>query len=151
VGFFLNKLMKISKMEKADIPTVALLAEQLGYPSDLQKISERFNKIMFHPDYALFVAKSDTQEITGWIQINKETMSLIEEAHAEVTALVVSENFRGHGIGKSLLKKAEAWARENQIKLIRLRSNVKRIDAHRFYLREGYETSKVSNLFTKIL
>jgi len=78
-------------------------------------------------------------------------MSLIEEPHAEVAALVVNENFRGHGIGKSLLQAAETWAKEKQVKLIRLRSNVKRTDAHRFYLKEGYETSKASNLFTKLL
>jgi len=138
-------------METADLPAVTLLAEQLGYPSNLQNVSERFNKISSHHDYALFVAKSDTKEIIGWIQINKETMSLIDDAHAEVAALVVNENFRGHGIGKSLLQTAEAWAKENQIKVIRLRSNMKRTDAHRFYLREGYETSKTSNLFTKLL
>ena len=59
------------------------------------------------------------------------------------------EHHRGQGIGKILLKQAEEWAREKSIPLVRIRSNVKREDTRRFYLREGYELSKIANFFTK--
>jgi GNAT superfamily N-acetyltransferase len=141
--------MKIVKMTESDLPSVILLAKQLGYPINLQDASFRFKKINSHLDYALYVAKSSSDEILGRIQVNKEPTSLLVDNFADIAALVVDENVRGKGVGKELLKNAESWASENRIQLIRVRSNIKRTDAHRFYIREGYETSKTANMFTK--
>jgi GNAT superfamily N-acetyltransferase len=141
--------MKILKMTESDLSSVILLAKQLGYPINLQDATFRFKKINSHSDYALFVAKSNSNEILGYIQVNKEPTSLLVDNFADIAALVVDENARGKGIGKELLNIAESWARENMIELVRVRSNIKRTDAHRFYIREGFETSKTANMFTK--
>lgn len=143
--------MKIFKMERDDLPSVNLLANQLGYPTSLQEIQDRFQSILNHPDYALYVAKSTDHEILGWIQINKQPLSLLTGPTVEVAALVVDENCRGQGIGKALLQVAEKWALENNITTVQLRSNISRQDAHRFYVREGYDGAKQSILFTKKL
>lgn len=135
-------------MSQADIPEVASLAVQLGYPVSPQDIETRFREISANASYALFVAK-DEGSVWGWIQINREAASLIIADYAEVAALVVEEKGRGKGVGKLLLQEAEKWAKQNHVKLIRIRSSVKRTDAHRFYLREGYQISKISNTFTK--
>lgn len=135
-------------MSQADIPEVASLAAQLGYPVSPQDIETRFREISANASYALFVAK-DEGSVLGWIQINREAASLIIADYAEVAALVVEEKCRGKGAGKLLLQEAEKWAKQNHVKLIRIRSSVKRTGAHRFYLREGYQISKISNTFTK--
>ncbi|MBL7688048.1 MAG: GNAT family N-acetyltransferase [Bdellovibrionaceae bacterium] len=136
-------------MNPSDLPEVAQLARQLGYPVDVREIENRFSLISDNSDYALFVAKTDENKAVGWIQINREPKSLLISDYADVAALVVDENYRGKGIGKLLLQEIEKWARQNKIKQIRLRSNSKRTDAHRFYLREGYQISKLANIFMK--
>lgn len=50
-----------------------------------------------------------------------------------------------------LLGHAEAWARAQGVRLVRLRCNVARVRAHGFYLRAGYSLAKTSHLFTKTL
>jgi hypothetical protein len=48
-----------------------------------------------------------------------------------------------------LLAAAEAWAREQGFASMRVRSNVLRERAHRFYLREGYLEKKRQAVFLK--
>lgn len=141
--------MQITKMTPSDLKAVTALATQLGYPNQQSEVEARFAAIQSQPGYAQFVAKNESNEVVGWIQINLEPMTLLVDARADVAALVVDEKHRGKNIGKALLAKAESWAKENNIPLIRVRSNVTRKDAHRFYAREGYEALKTSNIFTK--
>ena len=136
-------------MTVQDLESVTDLARQLGYPNSQAEIRSRFLEIQNQGQYALFVAKSETEQVLGWLQVNVEPISLVVGPRAEIAALVVDEKCRGQNIGKALLRYAEKWALEKKISLVRLRSNLKRHDAHRFYQREGYEISKVSNVFTK--
>jgi GNAT superfamily N-acetyltransferase len=54
---------------------------------------------------------------------------------------------RGKGIGARLVRAAEEWARSKGIATVLVRSQIAREDAHRFYLREGYERTKTSAVF----
>ena len=51
--------------------------------------------------------------------------------------LVVAAPERSRGIGKLLLDAATRWARQRGCTHLELGSGIGRIDAHRFYLREG--------------
>jgi GNAT superfamily N-acetyltransferase len=64
---------------------------------------------------------------------------------------VVDEKLRGLGLGAALVKAAEDWAKEKKLSLVRVRSNIIRESAHRFYQREGYHIKKSWHLFTKAL
>jgi GNAT superfamily N-acetyltransferase len=130
---------QIRHMKSEDLEAVTLLAVQLGYPNTVQDMKARFKRIEALPGYGLFVAKSAEGAVIGWAQINQEAEAILNEAKAELTALVVDEKYRGQGIGSALLKRAEEWAKGNGLALIRLRSSNHREGAHRFYLREGYE------------
>ncbi len=143
--------MKIDRMSSADLGKVVELADQLGYKVTVNEAKERLGRISRESSYALFVSKSDAGEILGWIQVNAEPASLLVDATAEIAALVVDQKARSQGIGKALAKQAEDWALENGFSRLRVRSNTKRTDAHRFYLREGFELSKTSNFFSKSL
>jgi GNAT superfamily N-acetyltransferase len=143
-------MIQISEMQLSDMAQVTELAIQLGYPNSHKDLETRFARIRGHRDYALFVARLQAG-IVGWVQVHIEPLSLLADGKAEVGALVVDEKHRGQKIGRALLQQAEIWARENGASLMRLRSNLKRTDAHRFYQREGYEISKSSHIFTKKL
>jgi guanosine-3',5'-bis(diphosphate) 3'-pyrophosphohydrolase len=55
-----------------------------------------------------------------------------------ITALVVLPGLQGHGIGAQLLAAGEALLREAGVDRIELTSGTHRVDAHRFYERQGY-------------
>ena len=67
----------------------------------------------------------------------------------EIQELVVMPQARGLKIGSQLLAWAEQEARKAGAEMTELSTSVKRHDAHRFYLREGYEQSHFR--FTKAL
>ena len=68
-----------------------------------------------------------------------------------IGGLVVRDGTRGLGIGKRLCLEVEEWARSKSIPVVRVRSQIMREDAHRFYLRDGYRKVKTSLVFEKSL
>ena len=142
--------MKIIEMVYENLEEVIVLGAQLGYPLTLSEIQKRFAVISKSPSHKLFVAEY-AGCVVGWIQVNKESASLLSDPRAEVSALVVDEKHRGKGIGRKLLQRAEEWATENQLFLVRLRSNTVRVEAHDFYQKQGYSIKKSWHLFTKDL
>ncbi len=67
----------------------------------------------------------------------------------EIQELVVMPQARGLRVGSQLLAWAEEFARQAGAEMTELSTSVKRLDAHRFYLREGYTQSHFR--FTKPL
>ena len=59
----------------------------------------------------------------------------------EIQELVVLPQMRGLNIGQALLAWAETQAKRSGANLMELSSGRVRTDAHRFYLREGYQQS----------
>jgi GNAT superfamily N-acetyltransferase len=57
--------------------------------------------------------------------------------YLEIEDLVTAEGARSKGYGGQLFDWLVAVAAENDCRQVRLVSNVKRVDAHRFYLRKG--------------
>ena len=60
-----------------------------------------------------------------------------------ITALVVDEAHRGHGIGQMLVEAAETAARSARCSRIEATSARHRTDAHRLYDRLGYGQTSV--------
>jgi GNAT superfamily N-acetyltransferase len=68
-----------------------------------------------------------------------------------IGGLVVAEGMRRQGIGRKLCLRAEEWGWENGAERMRVTSRSTRTDAHRFYVRDGYEVVKTSLVFEKSL
>jgi GNAT superfamily N-acetyltransferase len=66
-----------------------------------------------------------------------------------ISLMVVAENARGQGVGSALVAEAEKRLRAAGCGLIEVTSNAKRLRAHAFYERLGYE--KTSHRFGKLL
>jgi GNAT superfamily N-acetyltransferase len=143
--------MLVDEMTESDLEAVKVLSEQLGYPNSLGDIKKSFGEVSKSPSHKLLVARDSSHRVVGWIQVNVEAASILSDTRGEVTALIVDEKHRGKGIGAMLLEKAEKWLKDQGIDFVRIRSNIKRLEAHEFYKNKGYEIKKSWHLFTKNL
>lgn len=69
---------------------------------------------------------------------------------AKFGALVDAEA-RRQQVGRALMEQAEAWAREQGYRQVRLRSGLHRTEAHQFYQAVGYTLTKTGHTFQKAL
>ena len=130
-----------------DGPRLAGLSTQLGYPMSAGEAEARLAAIAGHPDHALLVAEVDGR-VAGWVQVSLPRI-FESPVHGEIVGLIVDEELRSRGIGRSLLAAAETWAREKGCGALRVRSNVIRHEAHTFYRRGGYREIKTQRVFEK--
>ena len=132
-----------------DADALASLSTQLGYPADTATMRGRLHRVQSQGIGCVFVAVAD-DEVVGWTHV-VERFHLEDAPFAEIAGLVVDERARSTGVGASLLRAAEAWARDHGFERMRVRSNVIRERAHRFYDREGYAGLKRQVVFEKHL
>jgi GNAT superfamily N-acetyltransferase len=132
-----------------DVPALAALSGQLGYPVGETEMAERLARVRAQRLGEVFVGLlEDEPGVRGWTHVVPR-LQLEETPFAELAGLVVAESARGLGVGAALLAAAEGWAREAGFALMRVRSNVVRERAHRFYEREGYCLVKRQAVFHK--
>src|SRR5262245_58325528 len=121
----------VRPMRSEDLRQVAELSEQLGYPVALKDLEQRFSTIAGEKTQALFVAEVE-ERVVGWTHVYA-THLLESTSFAEIGGLVVRSGSRRIGAGRALVGAADRWAREQQLGRVRVRSNVLRTEAHRFY------------------
>ncbi|HLT45938.1 MAG TPA: GNAT family N-acetyltransferase [Rubricoccaceae bacterium] len=142
--------MRVRRAEPGDLDALAALAGQLGYPSTPDEASSRLRLLTAHPDlHAVYVAEVG-DAVAGWVHVFVGAR-LESDPFAEIGGLVVDERHRGAGVGEALVREAERWARGRGMAQLRVRSNVVRKRAHRFYEREGFERLKEQVVFQKRL
>ena len=146
----MNDDIRIQKAKLEDASSLAILSNQLGYPTSEDEIRKRLPTIQSMQDQALFVAVSPEKNILGWIHVLM-SYRLVVDPFAELGGLVVADAYRGRGIGKLLLTRAEEWARERGINFFRIRARSTREGAHHFYIKMGYQLWKDQKVFEKQL
>lgn len=67
----------------------------------------------------------------------------------EIQELFVDEDFRGIGTGRKLLNELEKLIKADGCQYLEVTSNIRRTEAHRFYLANGFDDSH--RKFTKTL
>ena len=137
--------MIINQATIDDAPAIRLLSHQLGYPVSEQQTLDNLRIILTNKEEALFVARLGNA-IVGWIGVF-QSLHLVSGYCFEVAGLVVDSNHQRLGIGKRLLEKAREWSKEKGGQVFRVRTNVKRGEAHKFYRRFGFEEVKEQKVF----
>jgi len=132
----------------SDAPRIAALAVQLGYDVPLAHVERTLARR--GPAFEVVVAVVPRVGVVGWATV-AIAESMTATRHAELEGLVVDAEYRGGGIGRLLLERAERFARENGCPMLRLRSNVLRERAHAFYERSGYASPKSQRIYEKRL
>jgi GNAT superfamily N-acetyltransferase len=139
--------LSIRRLTADDADAAAELSSQLGYPCSADDLRSRIDETSRSTDRVAFAAVLD-DKVLGWIDAAVER-HLQSCPCAVIGGLVVREDTRGMGVGKRLCLEVEEWARNKSVPLVRVRSQIKREDAHRFYLRDGYRKVKTSLVFEK--
>jgi GNAT superfamily N-acetyltransferase len=128
-----------------DAPAIAGLSGQLGYPVDEQAIAKRLAALLGREGTAVFVAELGGK-VVGWAHVVGEQF-LESAAFAELAGLVVDRDTRRLGVGSRLVEACAQWARHQGYGQIRVRCNVVREDAHRFYQKVGFAKLKSQIVF----
>ena len=144
--------MRLRLAEPRDADSLAELATELGYPSTADQIADRMRLLRATRElhHEIYVAEEPEGVAVGWLHLYV-AYHLETDPFAEIGGLVVADGRRGAGVGAALVAEAERWAREHGLDRLRVRSNVVRERAHRFYERVGFARLKSQVVFEKRL
>jgi len=138
----------IRRLEPGDGADLHLvIRDALGYDIDEALIRERIEALGDGGASAAWVAQEDGAAV-GYIHAALYP-SLYLGKMANIMALAVAPGYQGRGIGRALLERAEAWAKENGCTGMRLNSGDERTGAHAFYRSCGYTVRKEQKQFIK--
>ena len=120
-----------------DADDVAALLTELGYPCDRTEALERISSIIDNDRQVLVLARL-AGIVSGLIALDFMYYLPLGTHTCRVTALVVTPEAQGRGLGRQLLREAERRARTGGAARIELASGSQRTDAHAFYKACGY-------------
>lgn len=137
--------LAIRRATSADLPAlIALYADDdLGKSRETRLPDERyttaFQAIDSDPNHILAVGELNGEIVTTLLLSFLPGLSRHGAWRAQIEAMRVLRDMRGHGIGKQMLDWAIEESRMRQCDLVQLTSDNRRPDAHRFYERAGFE------------
>ena len=135
---------------REDAAAVAELSRELGYEVSVEMVAEQIGRVSSRAGNQIAFVACIGCDVVGWIEATI-TYHLQYFPYSLIGGLVVREGMRGLGIGKRLCAEVEAWSKEKGVGVVRVTSRSTRGDAHRFYIRDGYERIKTSAVFEKVL
>ena len=125
---------------------------ELGYDVNLDIVKKQIRKLTNDNKHNIIIGfeNEQTRKIIGFVHAALYE-SLYMDTGLNILGLAVDSNFQGQGIGKKLMSSIEDYALKNNISYIRLNSNGRRIDAHKFYESIGYVCDKTQKRLIKKL
>lgn len=103
---------------------------------DYNRFEKVFNDCLNDNRFFCIVAEQDNSVI-GCLNLRIEYQLHHTDKIAEIMELAVMDTFRSKGIGKMLFEKASEIAKDNNCLQIEVCCNQLRLNAHRFYERQG--------------
>jgi GNAT superfamily N-acetyltransferase len=138
-------MITIREAISEDVPAITLLSHQLGYPVSADQTLQNITALKQSGSHEVFVAV-DQQQVVGWAGVSYN-ISVESLPVCEIHGLVVDERYRSKGIGKLFIERAKVWSSDKGVGKLRLRCNVKRDGAHRFYINAGFTEIKRQKVF----
>jgi len=110
-------------------------------PTDMAPYVAALEEITADPAATVLVAEEEGAVLGMCQVITFRHLQQTGGRCAEIESMHVDGRYRSHGVGTILLAAAIEWARAKGCYRVQLTSNKARTDAHRFYLRNGFEAS----------
>ena len=121
-----------------DAAGIAPLLGELGYPSSPAQVEARLAAL---PASELVLVADVDGQVAGLAGLRVEPLLELDAPWGRLTVLVVGSQWRGRGVGESLVRAVEEEARASGCEGVVLSSGNHRVDAHAFYERVGYEAT----------
>jgi GNAT superfamily N-acetyltransferase len=133
--------LSIRDAKAADAPRLVELIGELGHDIDEKALRKNLSKLKKDGELPL-VATLD-KHVVG--MIGRHAMLTVHRPApvGRIPVLVVNKEARGQNIGRQLVEAVEQWCRDQGCGLIEVTSNDRRIQAHAFYRRLGYERTSI--------
>jgi GNAT superfamily N-acetyltransferase len=123
-----------------DRAAIVTLLDELGYPVDLEFLAYSIQRQIDHNDAVLLVAEVE-QAVVGVISLHFIPQLALPGDFCRISYLCVSPEARGQGIGTALESRIYELAQERGCDRVEVHSHSRRLQAHRFYARQGYTES----------
>jgi len=120
-----------------DLPGILALSAQPGMDDGevlgLDAATAVFHTMARYPFYRMYVAEHDGAVVGTYALLVMENLSHMGALSAVVEQVLVGPGVQGMGIGTAMMHHAMDEARAAKCYKLTLSSNIKRIDAHKFY------------------
>lgn len=138
--------LTVREAKPKDGEAIAKLLTELGYETSAADVRRRLAALRKAGEPPLVADKGGAVGILSW-----HVTPVLHRPRpvGRITMLTVAEAERGAGIGAALVEAAEARLRERGCGLVEVTSNRKRLRAHAFYEKIGFE--RTSYRFAKAL
>ncbi|GAA4212377.1 GNAT family N-acetyltransferase [Pedobacter jeongneungensis] len=133
-------MVEFRAITEKDAESVAGLSTQLGYQSNIEQTLLRIRQISNNNENCGYVALHNSK-VVGWIH-GFYTLRIESDPFVEIGGLVVDAEYRNLKIGKQLIDRVKLWAKQQQVKKLKVRCNTKRTESHQFYERIGFTENK---------
>jgi GNAT superfamily N-acetyltransferase len=140
----MSRGVEIRAAEKADIPGTIGAYEWLFAPPgstppqwDERRAAVALERAIESHDAVVLLAEDDGGLLVGFCTGYLDMHSVRFGLRCWVEDFAVHPDRRSQGVGKALLEDVRGWARERGATHLELDSADARVDAHRFYEREG--------------
>lgn len=146
----------IREAEKPDLQLVRRYTVETGWASfseserrELKKetwtkhILEVFEKLSMRETDRIFVAENKSHTFLGYLWIGEGSNMMTEKKHGFIYDIFVKKEFRGKGIGKILLEKAQSYCREKGYSRILLMVAVNNKTALGLYNKMGFKAEQI--------
>ena len=143
--------MKIEtrRLYPEDAESISKLSAQLGYSLTVAETGDCIRNVLGSSGHFTLVAISG-EIVIGWIHAFK-AVRIESKPFIEIAGLVVDENHRGKGVGKTLINEVKEWCVAAGVSSLRLRTNVKRLETHQFYEAFGFTNTKDQKIYERQL
>ena len=134
--------MPIRPATTRDGAAITRLLTQLGYPGTKLSMDAQLPEMLKDPAEVLLVWDDPPgTPVSGFVSLHFIPMIGVGKDFAQISYLIVDENARSKGIGRELEEAVTRIARERGCARMIVHCDIRRVRAHAFYLRQGFEES----------
>jgi len=138
--------MLIREAAQKDLPEVLELLKGMDDESemDMDEALQIWDSIKKYPYYKIIVVEDECRIIGTYSLIIIDNLGHRGGGLAVVESVIVEKSCRGKGVGKLMMNHAMELAKAERCYKLMLSSNKKRIEAHKFYQRLGFNQHGIS-------
>lgn len=132
--------VSLRPVAEAELPLLTEILAELDddKPAPLAHIQDVWHEMRRFPDYLSYFAEADGAIVGTLSMIVFPVLSSTVRSEAIVEAVVIRPAYRDRGLGRAMLQAAMALAASKGAYKLALSSNLRRLDAHRFYDAMGF-------------